>query len=247
MFINRELYFANPEALNDPYDCQLPIVESVNYAYEIAKTDSPEPMSNKKRNLLDTLSGCATEMEEAIKKAGVFSLSELCESILMWSHYADEHKGLCIGYNLPENMSEFDSQALMLGTIDCNYSPENPIKSYLRVMGAVDDIPIPDWKDFWDKILGIGLITKHNSWEYEKEIRILRKLSGTIKFLPEHITEIIFGVKTNQSDIKTIVSLLRSPDWSHVKYYKMKKNTLSFDLIKERLSESEIQRILEII
>jgi hypothetical protein len=31
MFINRELYFAIPETLNDPYDCQLPIIESINY------------------------------------------------------------------------------------------------------------------------------------------------------------------------------------------------------------------------
>lgn len=46
MFINRELYFAIPETLNDPYDCQLPIIESINYAFEMAKTDSSEPMSD---------------------------------------------------------------------------------------------------------------------------------------------------------------------------------------------------------
>ena len=30
---------------------------------------------------------------------GVLCLSACDNSILMWSHYADEHKGFCIGFN----------------------------------------------------------------------------------------------------------------------------------------------------
>jgi len=244
MFINRELYFSIPETLNDPYDCQLPIIESINYAFEMAKTDSSEPMSDEKRNLLDTLSGCAQKMEEAIKIAGVFSLSETCMSVLMWTHYADEHKGVCIGYQFPEDMSEFDSQDLMMNMSHCKYLPKNPIAAYLRVIGIVDDIPLLEWNKFWYEILGLGLITKHKSWKYEKEIRILRKRSGTIKFLPEHIAEITFGIKTNPGDIKTIVNLLGSPEWSHVKYYKMIKDIVSFDLRKVRLNKYDVLQYL---
>ena len=34
-----------------------------------------------------------------ITNMGVFCLSERCDSILMWSHYADCHKGVCIGFD----------------------------------------------------------------------------------------------------------------------------------------------------
>ncbi|MPQ77306.1 DUF2971 domain-containing protein [Hydrogenovibrio sp. JE_KL2] len=31
---------------------------------------------------------------------GIFSLASDCEDPLMWSHYADKHKGICVGYSL---------------------------------------------------------------------------------------------------------------------------------------------------
>jgi Protein of unknown function (DUF2971) len=34
---------------------------------------------------------------------GIVSLAERANCPLMWSHYADQHKGLCIGYSIPED------------------------------------------------------------------------------------------------------------------------------------------------
>ena len=230
MFINRELYFANPASLNDPYDCQLSIVESINYAVKNAKSDTSKPLSTEKLYLLDTLYSCSTKMEDEIRNAGVFSLSKTCKNVLMWSHYADEHKGLCIGYKLPEDMSDFDSQDLMLSHCPCNYTHQNPIAAYLRCIDI--STPLLEWDGFWQIVLSIGLISKHKSWQYEKEVRILRKRSGTIMFNPKHISEIVFGLKTNYGDRKTIVKLLEGPEWSHVKYYRMIKSNVGFDLKK---------------
>ncbi|NWM74602.1 DUF2971 domain-containing protein, partial [Escherichia coli] len=33
---------------------------------------------------------------------GVFSLAERANCPLMWSHYGDQHRGLCLGYSVPE-------------------------------------------------------------------------------------------------------------------------------------------------
>mgnify|MGYP002227506002 FL=1 len=34
--------------------------------------------------------------------------SERNDSLLMWSHYADEHRGLCIGYNLHDLIKNYE-------------------------------------------------------------------------------------------------------------------------------------------
>ena len=37
---------------------------------------------------------------------GIFSLAARCDCPLLWSHYADQHRGLCIGYAVPEDISQ---------------------------------------------------------------------------------------------------------------------------------------------
>ena len=37
-------------------------------------------------------------MEKDINNFGAFSMSQLKDNILMWSHYANQHKGFCIEF-----------------------------------------------------------------------------------------------------------------------------------------------------
>jgi hypothetical protein len=39
---------------------------------------------------------------ESFESYGVSCFSESWNSILMWSHYADRHKGICLGFDVPE-------------------------------------------------------------------------------------------------------------------------------------------------
>ncbi|TOC13300.1 hypothetical protein CGJ90_24575, partial [Vibrio parahaemolyticus] len=38
---------------------------------------------------------------------GICSLSKTFENILMWSHYADNHKGFVVEFETPTNFAEF--------------------------------------------------------------------------------------------------------------------------------------------
>ena len=42
--------------------------------------------------------------EELLRRydKGIFSLAERANCPLMWSHYGDQHRGLCLGYSIPE-------------------------------------------------------------------------------------------------------------------------------------------------
>lgn len=67
MLINKELYFARPEDLNDPYDCQISISKSIGEAIAIAKKRHPGALTLEKINLLAKLTTYAPRMEKDIK------------------------------------------------------------------------------------------------------------------------------------------------------------------------------------
>ena len=94
----------------------------------------------------------------------LFKVSSFCEnndSLLMWSHYANQHTGLCI---------EYDLQKLSI---------EDPLaKSLYPVIYTKDMFDITEY--YLDKVenrninyLIPGMLTKSTEWEYEKEWRIV--------------------------------------------------------------------------
>lgn len=238
MLINREIYFANPENLNDPHDCQISIAAAILEAISIAKKRHPSSLTLPKVNLLRKLASISPKMETDIKSTGVFSLSRTSKNVLMWTHYADEHRGLCIGFRLSNKFLTVNDESKVVGTNQCGYFPNNPFVDYLVNIGVTEEL-LP-WNDFWMRIFSIGLVAKHNSWKYEQEVRVVRKEPGTEWFQPKEIVEIIFGLNMDSEDRKTVIKLLSSPEWAHVKLSKMTKSSGSFGLEKVPLSKSEI-------
>ena len=85
LLVNRELWFAKPETLNDPFECQLSyerVLEAVWNKKEIAE--------QQQNNLKD-------ELDKRLSELGICSFSRTRKNQLMWSHYSDEHRGFCIG------------------------------------------------------------------------------------------------------------------------------------------------------
>lgn len=118
------------------------------------------------------------------------SLSQDPTNILMWSHYANFHKGMCLG---------FYNKTV---TYAVKYSDEYP----------EIDFRLPD-----PNIRGLQMFKVINSkskiWEYEKERRMVF-ISGTpseVRY-PGELFLIIFGVKTPQAEIKKVKSIVKDPD-----------------------------------
>jgi len=116
---NRQIYFPTPSELNDPYDCNVPInltdstSEELETVYQMLsegleekKVISDQYLSNGKPNkeFRKDIHNLAKKVE--LKKQDYFStMGVACfsespslkpDNILLWSHYADGHKGFCL-------------------------------------------------------------------------------------------------------------------------------------------------------
>ncbi len=113
--------------------------------------------------------------------AYICCLSEICDDMLMWSHYADAHKGICIEYDLKQL---HDSKCNILEHIFPVIYKEDRI--YIRDLQSLIDnhellkecIAVDaeyDGTESLDDILPMFL-TKGKTWEYEREWRIVYSL-----------------------------------------------------------------------
>lgn len=86
------------------------------------------------------------------KKWGILCFSQTWEEQLLWAHYADKHKGIALGFEIPEG-------ELLKVTYVCNE---------IRTKIELTD----DQNDNEQKFLDLAKI-KFQEWEYEKEYRLL--------------------------------------------------------------------------
>jgi hypothetical protein len=87
---------------------------------------------------------------------GIFCLSRTSDSLLMWSHYAQQYAGAVV---------EFDaSHDFFAHQIEVEYRPLRP-KKHLSMYLADEPIPVSE------------LCVKSDQWEYEGEVRIVRCLT----------------------------------------------------------------------
>ena len=99
------------------------------------------------------------------------------QSFLMWSHYADSHKGACF---------EFDMDRMLLDAIE-KYSQSQDnletsmfdyISSHTMPIAVKYKSQIPKTKLDSDKNLHFWLSTKSRIWSYEKEVRCIIESSN---------------------------------------------------------------------
>lgn len=96
-------------------------------------------------------------LSELNKSIGILCLSENSDSLLMWSHYADQYAGAIIEFN--------DSHEFFAGKIKVEYKNHRPKKDISTYLSNGEPIPIAE------------LCTKPECWHYENEVRIIRSLS----------------------------------------------------------------------
>jgi len=112
------------------------------------------------------------------REAGVLAMAAHVDNLLMWSHYADNHKGICLKFDT--SIAPFDSDV-------------HPV-IYRSDMPAFD-IPGTVFEDFADQVL----LGKSPCWEYEQEWRLVRlKIPAgerAVRYPPEALTGIVLGCR----------------------------------------------------
>src|SRR5258706_10147132 len=87
---------------------------------------------------------------------GLLCFSKKWENPVLWSHYAVKHRGICLGFDLSDDLAE-----------EMRYIPDRlPIR-------FVDDDPQKGLEESFVRDL---LRTKFLHWQYEEEVRVFLRL-----------------------------------------------------------------------
>jgi hypothetical protein len=219
ILLKNSLWFSNPKDFNDPFDCRV-LIDTNNTSNEIKDFLKRNGVNEYEATMLATnvfnqpkeFDKMVNEVvEQQISKSGICCFSQLHDNILMWSHYSDSHKGVCLKYDIINDPSFFVFPVIV------NYQNQYSTFNYFR-----------EEKQIIDKLIR----TKSLDWSYEKEIRILKlNQSGLITFKREALVEIIFGCKTNSSEINRIKRLAIDNGYKHLlfKLAKLKTNEYGLD------------------
>lgn len=203
---NQEIKFSYAEEYNDPFDSKL-IINADSTTDNVLKCleETPIPEKNKKhlRELIRSGDITVDEYLQVAYKTAECTIMSSCfsgnsDSLLLWSHYADSHKGICIGIR---DCSSTDISAMKFDVEDCCTSPDDSHYSGLFPVYEVNysDDGIVEWNVFDDdiKIYINAHRNKAKCWKYEDEYRIILPQksfkSQIIPFDPRFLVEVYFG------------------------------------------------------
>ena len=206
-----EIYFPKPSSFNDPFDCRpsfsFDATKEEMTAYYRRLVKKFMPGLNRAQRRVETRNKLGdwersprnpetlrrvTELhtKQITENIGVLCLSEVPDDILMWSHYADSHRGVCLEF---DGYFEFFAAALRV-----EYPPTRP--------------RINPFRQNPTEMMEAALLTKAEHWNYEREWRIIQYKSGLgIKHcLPESITGIILGAQISDRDAEMVIGWARN-------------------------------------
>ncbi len=201
---HNEIFLPDSTVFNDPFDCRPFITthksksKKKEFYESIIKSRFPnatkmEIKKELKKNLRSKTLENRIHLEERlltfIKDFGIYCLTEIPDDILMWSHYSDSHRGICLQFDATKELSIFWE------TYKIAYQEKYPIVNVMD-MGTYDQ--------FFDLFA-----TKSTHWEYEQERRAIKGPSeGGSKiytFDPELLTGVIIGAKISPEDEKIVL------------------------------------------
>ena len=186
----QKIWYSKPAEFNDPFDTKFR-VRGKKYAF--------------KQGLRN--------FEKGIEKLGILSLASSNKNLLMWSHYASEHKGMCLEFQRIFSTALADDKK----TKPMNYNDNYPSIQVNSILNEVDTLS--------NKIRILHSKSKH--WEYEKEWRHIVEQGNELHPWPAALTSVYFGCKANISDIHLVKSIIAD---SNVKYYKGNLYSDRFDI-----------------
>lgn len=181
--LNEQLWLSHTNSFNDPVDPSIKQFKKYKEDYNY---------------LLDSIKvGCLTTKKD---------------NTLMWSHYADKHRGICIEYDIGKI---YEKDNLIINKVNYNM----PIITHKSIVDnetlEIDNI---------NRLIELFSL-KSNEWKYEKEYRILyydkeRKKDGILIDCP--IKSICFGTETSEDDKNLIYEIVKNKKGNKIEFKEAK-------------------------
>ncbi len=216
IMVSSRLYLSSPQSFNDLFDMKPHATVEGDLSTLLEKIVSqPAPSQRAKQDAMKRAraiwreqgpDGIAKEfrvqenIENLFANTGVFCFSAISAEAsritgprnnLMWSHYGDSHRGVCLQFQVSK-----DSQILQR-LVRVKYSDEYPTINWLSP--TVEDECL------------LAATNKQASWSYEHEWRHIELYAARkyTQFNPRLLTGIIFGAKITAESVEEIDRILR--------------------------------------
>nr|VFJ61660.1 MAG: Protein of unknown function (DUF2971) [Candidatus Kentron sp. DK] len=156
---------------------------------------------------------------------GVCCFSTLVDNPLLWSHYADQHRGFCIGYSLNRVSKPRLNRVV--------YGGDRTVKTSLIAKAIIDNDP--EARTLLDRDV---LLRKAYPWRYEREWRLLGDRGDQNS--PLLLEDVTFGFRCLEAIQHTVISALESRK-KPIEFFKMKeKDRGSFELERQPVEIDEM-------
>lgn len=198
--LQNQIYFSSPASFNDPFDSKVSPSFDGTPEQKRAHIESlarlkygPDATDDAKKMIEEALAdpkfherSYETFRDTEINTLGIYCLSEKHDDILMWSHYADSHRGVCL---ILASSAMFPDLAIepIIYPEDNTYPNVNFFTATLQEQS--------------DAVL----LTKAKHWDYEHEWRIVdTKGPGWHDIDPSWLRGLIFGCLASPAQIAEI-------------------------------------------
>lgn len=153
----------------------------------------------------------------------VCCFSKRNDNLLLWAHYADNHRGICLEYDIPDDIHKKTFMPI-------TYGESQPVLEKVERFPAGDQnagrlsLKMEDAAVF---------LTKSADWKYEEEWRTLRITEkplekGELHPIPGKLSAVYFGFRTDEA-LKKIICRMASPE-SGIKFWQASLRTGHFSL-----------------
>jgi len=140
------------------------------------------------------------KVKDARNNALISCFSKRYDSILMWSHYGDKHKGICIEFERPEK----DFLDVKYSKKRCKFDLEDTTRRVLGYMLSNEEVDVNDKGLI--RCISEPFIVKSLDWQYEEEVRCILSPNSegvivgdelSLYTMPTRITKIYIGCKVD--------------------------------------------------
>lgn len=209
MILNCTVRLSRPTAFNDPFDCRIPIdfegstEDWRRFLTERLVEGHPELSSAQVADEVERMlrGGRAQAMyrerfiykaaEKELENMEVLCLCEPRDDLLMWSHYANGHRGVCFGFRT------IDWVLLRKHAKPVQYVDRYPMVNFFRT----------ELREAAHQVT----FTKSLRWSHEREWRVVRKATRSQMYAydPEALQEVILGCEIGGEERRQIVDAVR--------------------------------------
>lgn len=240
-----ETWYSTPSAFNDPLEGLPEVIndidrlqleelhdyvhpndgQAVRYRHSWSWTEDGDDyrvsVEEYQRRIEDDI---RDNLAKALDGRGILTLSKRWDSPLMWSHYADSHKGFCIEYDATDRRCKF------LRPVRYD-SPRGIRLSDLyrwKVRKEMEGL---------EGVVASAFLCKAPDWEYEEEWRDVSRAKG-VHSAPFGVCGIVFGLRC-PSQVRTAIMLIYSRNGDGPGFYEAYFDRASFRMLKRRVDPYE--------